>query len=305
MTLSVDETLCTATVSIGNFNGCGVYIDWIDWNYPSVQQGPYSSGSTPTHTYPGSGTYTVCYSAVEIGDDGLNCNEKLVCETITLDCQDCYCGTFSGLFFPLNRIILGSPTFCEIPEVSLICPLPGKSIQLTGSFQCAGPNCPPTAQVSWELYRLPNTSTPVAASSTTANPYFTVNILPTWYAIPGSYELRLVGHCGVQECPCVVRFRVDCPDPCPCDEDAFNVAVHKGFTSMTSNLACKACFAPVALSDCDSVSWHIGSVSNPPVGATYGNQTFCHTFASSGTYTIVMSVIRKKSDGTVCAMAVK
>ena len=306
VTLSIDQQLCTATLDIGGFDGCDGYIEWIDWNYPSTQQGPYPPGSSVTYNYSGSGTYTICYLAIERDTaTGINCNEKLVCETITLDCADCYCGTFSSLFFPLNRDVQGSSAFCDAPEITLGCPAPGRSIQLTGSFQCAGPNCPATAQVSWQLYRLPNTTTPVASSTTTANPYFSISILPAWYATPGSYELRLVGHCGVQECPCIVRFRVDCPDPCPCDEAAFMKAVKKGFASVTSNLACQACFAPVALSDCDSVSWHIGSISNPPVGATFGNQTFCQNFASSGTYTIVMSVIRKKSDGTVCAMAVK
>lgn len=306
ITLSIDQQLCTATLDIGDFDGCDSYIEWVDWNYPSTQQGPYPPGSSVTYNYSGSGTYTICYLAIERDTaTGINCNEKLVCETITLDCEDCYCGTFTNLFFPLNRNVQGSSTFCGAPEITLGCPAPGRSIQLTGSFQCAGPNCPAIAQVSWELYRLPNTSTPVAVSSTTANPYFSISILPAWYATPGSYELRLIGHCGVQECPCIVRFRVECPDPCPCDEDAFNVAVHKGFASISSSLACQACFAPVALSDCDSVSWHIGSASNPAVGTTIGNQTFCRSFSSSGTYTIVMVVTRKKSDGTTCSMATK
>ena len=81
--------------------------------------------------------------------------------------------------------------------------------------------------------------------------------------------------------------------------------MHKGFASISSSLACQACFAPVALSDCDSVSWHIGSASNPALGTTVGNQTFCRSFSSSGTYTIVMVVTRKRSDGTICSTATK
>jgi hypothetical protein len=155
------------------------------------------------------------------------------------------------------------------------------------------------------LYRLPNTTIPVASGSTFANPWFGISILPLWYAIPGSYEIRLTGHCGTQKCPCVVKFKVDCPDPCPCDLVPFLKAVNKGFSVASSGLTCKACFTPFALNGCDMVTWHIGSAANPPIGMTNGSQTFCHTFPSSGTYTIFMVVTRKKSDGSVCATATK
>lgn len=305
ISLSVDNILCKATLNIGNFNGCDDYIEWVDWNYPSQQQqGPFLSGSMPMHTYPGSGTYTVCYLAIERDSTGLICFEKLVCETITIDCADCYCGTFSGLFFPLNRIILGTPTICDAPEeITIPCPSPGNSIQFTGLFQCAGPNCPATAQVTWELIRLPNTS--VKSGTTTANPYFGINILPAWYAIPGSYELRLVGHCGQQECPCIVRFKVDCPDPCPCNVDALDAAVDQGFAIVKYPTSCKACFVPVALSDCETVEWHLNTANGPLIGTSVGNNAICHTFPGSGTYTVVMIVTRRRSDGSICGVFTK
>lgn len=310
VSLSVDNNLCKVTLNVGNLPPCDV-IDWIDWDYPNnqVQQGPFPVGSMPMHTYPAAGTYTVCYLAIERDANGMICFEKLVCDTITVECPDCYCGTFSALFFPLNRAIFGSSAFCNAQEeITIACPPPGKSIQFTGLFQCAGTNCPPTAPVTWALYRLPNTTIPVASGSTQANPYFGISILPAWYATPGSYELRLVGHCGLQECPCIVRFRVDCPDPCPCnppDIEALSAAVNQGFAVVKYPTVCKACFVPVALSDCETVEWHLNTANGPLIGNSVGNNAICHTFNGPGTYTVVMVVTRRRSDGSICEVFTK
>lgn len=307
VTLSVDNNLCKATLNVGNLPPCDV-IEWIDWGDGGPQQtGPFPPGSMPMHTYPAAGTYIVCYLAIERDTSGLICFEKVMCDTITVKCPNCYCGTFSNLFFPLNRIILGTSTFCDAPEeITIACPSPGNSIQFTGLFQCAGPNCPPTAQITWELVRLPNTS--VMSGSTTANPYFGISILPAWYATPGSYELRLVGHCGLQECPCIVRFRVDCPDPCPCDPpdiQALSAAVSQGFSVVKYPTSCKTCFVPTSLSDCERVEWHLNTANGPLIGTSVGNNAICHTFNGPGTYTVVMVVTRRRSDGSICQVFTK
>jgi PKD repeat protein len=312
VSLSVDNNLCKVTLNVGNLPPCDV-IDWIDWDYPNnqVQQGPFPPGSMPMHTYPAAGTYSVCYLAIERDTNGMICFEKLVCDTITVECPGCYCGTFSNLFFPLNRAIFGSSAFCDAQEeITLACPTPGKSIQFTGLFQCAGPNCPPTAPITWALYKLPITSTtlPIASGSTQANPYFGISILPAWYATPGLYELRLVGHCGLQECPCIVRFRVDCPDPCPCnppDIEALSAAVNQGFAIVKYPISCKACFVPTALSDCETVEWHLNTANGPLIGSSVGNNAICHTFNGPGSYTVVMVVTRRRSDGSICAVFTK
>ncbi|MFM9950518.1 MAG: choice-of-anchor L domain-containing protein, partial [Saprospiraceae bacterium] len=245
------------------------------------------------------GPNTITWTAMD--DAG---NTSICIVVVTVVCPgDCACGTFSALFFPLTRNVPGVSAFCDAPEVTVGCPAPGNSIQFTGLFQCAGPDCPATAQVSWELVRLPNTS--VTSGSTTANPYFGINILPAWYATPGSYELRLTGHCGLQECPCIVRFKVDCPDPCPCDVDALDAAVSQGFAVVKYPTSCKACFVPVALSDCETVEWRLNTANGPLIGASVGNNAFCHTFTGPGTYTVVMIVTRRNSDGTICEVFTK
>jgi len=133
-----------------------------------------------------------------------------------------------------------------------------------------------------------------------AGPYFYLPILPLDYAQPGVYTLVLQGNCGGQPCPpCVIHFSVNCPDPCPCDPVQFQADVALGFANALWSNSCKACFAPIALNDCDMVQWSVNG--GPVIGMTNGTQSFCHVFPSSGVYVVTMTVIRKKSDGSVCA----
>lgn len=97
--LTTDNGLCKATLNIGNFGGCDDYIEWLDWEYPGQQQGPFAQGTMPMHTYPGSGTYTVCYLAIEKDINGFICFEKVVCDTITVNCDG------SGCTCPNNSLI--------------------------------------------------------------------------------------------------------------------------------------------------------------------------------------------------------
>ncbi len=297
VTLTVDNDSCKATLNVGNLPACD-FIQWVDWGDGHQDPGPPSGGMV-MHTYAGSGTYSICYLAIEVDTNGLFCFEKLVCDTIVVDCDSCFCGHFSHMFMRPGETLPGKPVFCDTTTVLIPCPKPGKSIQFTGKFQCAGTNCPPKTTVFWNLIRLPSTS--VMSGSTPANPYFGINILPAWYGTPGHYELQLTAYCGSDTCTCIVRFTVDCPDPCPCDPTNFSNAVKKGFSSVSSGVNCKACFVPVALNDCDMVSWYIGNLNNPPLAMTTGSQPFCHQFNGSGFFTIIMVAMRKRIDGTVCA----
>jgi len=102
--LTTDNGNCKATLDIGNLDGCDDYIEWLDWDYPSQPQGPFAQGSTPMHTYPGGGTYTVCYLAIEKDINGFICFEKEVCDTITVNCDG------SGCDCPNNSLI-SNPSF--------------------------------------------------------------------------------------------------------------------------------------------------------------------------------------------------
>jgi hypothetical protein len=301
-----DDVMVTGFFGCNDNNGdpcANTPVDWI----LTGPNGVISSGASPTNnlslTFPKTdvddpGTYflflsTLCNGAI----DSCTCTVRWIRE----ECDTCFCGTFSDMYFRFAKTIPRKQVFCDAPTEVLACPKPGNSLLFSGKFQCAGNNCPPTAPVTWYLVRLPNT--PVASGTTTANPYFGINILPAWYGTPGNYELRLNGLCDLDTCECLIRFSTNCPDPCPCDLTNFTNAVTKGFANVNSGVSCKACFAPVALNGCDMVSWHIGSVNNPSLGMTTGNQTFCHTFSSSGFYTVFMVVTRKTINGTICATA--
>lgn len=85
--LSVDNDLCKAILTVNNLPSCDI-IQWVDWGDGHQDPGP-ANGSMAMHTYNGSGTYSVCYLAIELDTTGLFCFEKLVCDTFTLDCSPC------------------------------------------------------------------------------------------------------------------------------------------------------------------------------------------------------------------------
>ncbi len=83
---TVDNDSCKATLNIGDFE-CDNYIEWIDWGDGSPQQaGHFFAGGMAMHTYTASGTYEVCYLAIERGNDGFICFEKVICDTLVVAC---------------------------------------------------------------------------------------------------------------------------------------------------------------------------------------------------------------------------
>lgn len=298
--LIVDDDLCKVTLQIDDLP-CDDYLEWVDWGDQVVDQGPFFPGSMPMHTYTGPGTYTISYLAIELDDNGLICFEKIFTETITIACDTCFCGAFSNMYFRWKKGVPGIQVNCDSAAVQLPCPDPGQPYRFSGLFQCVGANCPPTTQVNWTLTRLP--ATPITSGTTLSQPQFGFFIHPIWYQTPGMYEIQLSGQCGSDTCTCRIRFNVDCPGACPCGPDelqAFSQAVSQGFAVTQYPNSCKTCFSPKVLSGCETVSWHINDVSNPPIATSVNNQTVCHTFPGAGTYTVIMVVTRLKPDGTIC-----
>ncbi len=211
----------------------------------------------------------------------------------------CTCGGFSKLYVRNTPGSLNQPITCGGSPVVLPC-YPGYGYHLTGAFQCDGTDCPDEHQINWTL------SGPGGSHSggfTDDDPFFGIHLLPTYFHQPGLYTLTMNGNCGTSVCSCTVRFVVDCPPLCPCDSStiqALQANTAKGFATAVSIASCKACFSPLALSDCETVEWHISSTSGTPIGTTVGKQTFCYTFPAPGTYTVIMVVSRKRPDGSLC-----
>jgi hypothetical protein len=206
---------------------------------------------------------------------------------------DCTCAFSSmQILGPLAHQV--QTVTCGGVPVTLSC-LAGTGYIFTGSW---GPGTP--ININWTL------SGPGATQNGTCtgnNPFFSINLLPTYFSQPGLYTLTLQGKCGDKICPCIVQFNVNCPDPCPCsssDLQTFQANVAKGFATTFASSSCKVCFSPVALTSCETVEWFLNSGTGTPIGISTGNQSFCHSFSGPGTYNVKMIVTRKKSDGSLC-----
>ncbi|MFN0013473.1 MAG: hypothetical protein ACKVU2_02900, partial [Saprospiraceae bacterium] len=89
VSLSVDHDNCKAKLNIGNLLACDE-IRSINWGDGATAQGPFTAGAMPMHTYAGSGTYAISYSAVEYDYSTTPpklCFEKVLRDTIRLDCD--------------------------------------------------------------------------------------------------------------------------------------------------------------------------------------------------------------------------
>ncbi len=218
--------------------------------------------------------------------------------------DECVCGTFDHTGFGYEK---GSFTSmpCDAGTVfNLQCALPGQRFWFTGSFACMGNSCPASSNVDWELWRVaPGATTLVDKNTVSAGPYFGIPMIPSYFTVGGTYEMRLKGSCGGAACPpCIIKFTMPaCPVSCACTD--LKKEVDKGFYRVYAHSKCRMCFTPTALQDCDQVSWFVEPVDTNfvnQVGATTGRQSFCFDFPGGGAYTVTMKVARKQPDGTMC-----
>ena len=98
----------------------------------------------------------------------------------------------------------------------------------------------------------------------------------------------------------VVHFGI-CKNVCTCNSVALESDAAKGFAVIRNGSSCKTCFSPLALKHCDEVEWSINGGST--VGSQVGVRSFCHDFTAAGSYTVTMTVVRRDSDGNICAEA--
>ena len=285
---------------VGNLMECNT-IDYINWGDGTLIDGPFFGNTTLRHTYAEAGNYEVQYQVREFDPQDTSqqtCFEHIFIDDITILPDTCFCGDFSNLFFRSgdNAEV---EVFCGSDPILIECPDLGKSILFTGLFYCNGNSCDDQIPISWILSGPGGTQT----GTSLTDPFFNVQILPSYISQNGEYTLSLSGQCGNQSCQCRVKFIVDCPDLCPCnpaDILAFANAVDMGFSQASQANACMACFSPLAISNCETVDWYVGAIAGTPLATTNGSQSFCYTFTDPGSYTMIMVVSRKKPDGSDC-----
>lgn len=214
------------------------------------------------------------------------------------NCQNigCTCGSFSDLYARWAQGLQSQPVVCGAAPVMVGCPNPGFGYAFSGKFTCLG-NCQSNPPLHWSVTGPSGTH---SGNTAVVNDFFGFQLLPSYCAMPGLYTLTLTSSCDGVPCnSCVIQFQVvPCPDPCPCDLADFQADLSKGFASTLWASACRACFSPLALTDCDEVEWFINGIS---VGTALGNQSFCHNFPAPGIYNVMMAVTRRKTDGSICA----
>lgn len=240
------------------------------------------------------GTYSLTLATLCPGQtDSCRCTVRWIQDA----CDTCYCEGFSDMFIRTHAGLMNQPVACGDSAVILPCPDPGMAFQLTGVFACVGDSCAPDHQIDWLLTGPGGTN---GGSFNDNDPYFGISLLPNWFSQPGLYTLSLQGICDGDTCICEMSFQIDCPDLCPCDVQQLSQDVSQGFAVAVSTKSCKACFSPLALNDCVTVSWWEDGISGPPDGTTTGAQTYCHSFSGPGTYNVTMVVTQLKPDGSLC-----
>jgi hypothetical protein len=275
----------------------------IQWVLTDPQGSPIQSSAGPITANPGfnftldptwfvqPGTYALTMTGM---CGGVAC-DSCVLYLESLGCS-CHCGNFSNMYLRSANAPPGLVVNCGEAPVQVNCPSPNLSLLFTGVFECENANiCPDSALVNWTLIRLPDDI--VATGNMIASPFFGLSILPSWYAVPGTYEIQLSGTCGSDSCACSIQFTVDCPEACVCDSDDFEEDLNRGFSTTLFDNSCEACFASILMTDCDVIEWSIDGVS---YGTSMGGMMFFHTFPSAGTYSVTMSVTRFNADGSVC-----
>lgn len=312
VTVQVDQDICKATVNIGDLSEC-VEITMIDWGDGNISNGPFGSGSTPMHTYGGTGVYIINITAAEFSLDGDTCFTHIIERVADMDCpQDCECNGWQDLFFGFNGDIQFQkevPVDCgDMDPIVLECPNKIKKFYFHGNFNCTDA-C--GGDVDWEIIEDGSTTatssgTVISSNSGAGNSYhFDINGIP--YPPAGSYKLRLSSTCGSGSCACEVAFIMpECNPECVCENPILPPPPASIITayhlSGCNNVLIPAFFLE---DECDEITWRFrpdGQVSYTTIGVSQGNDPISYDFQATGfgTYQICMQVKRTLDDGTIC-----
>ncbi|MDO8366253.1 MAG: LamG-like jellyroll fold domain-containing protein [Saprospiraceae bacterium] len=296
--VTVDNANCKATLNIGNLPPCD-YIEWVNWGDQNQSFGPFVAGDMPMHSYTQSGTYVIQYLAIEVNPHtGLICFEKILTETIVVECDTCYCGSFSNLFIRPNS----GPSIavaCGGPAPTITCPPNGQNLPITGTFLCQGNNCPPSTTVDWMLFD-PSGAMVVSVTGVQADPNFGISVPANLLNQPGVYCVKLVGYCDGKPCPpCLIKFLLETPcDTCCKDYDKF-LAIAQNVQLFGTLGDCTLSFQATGLNDCMQISYDWGDGSGTQ-GPFVDNTLVTHTYPATGTYYVCYTIEEVNASGVVC-----
>ncbi len=295
--MQVDIQDCKVKISMPQFNDCHYIHESPDWgdNTP-IQIGVFPANQMWMHEYNQSGTYDICVTVYEKNGKNI-CWYREICEKVTVQCIDsCSCEAFENLMFKYDKTNVVNASCGD--SVSLICPPQNCAWVFTGELNCIG-HCP-FSKVEWQI--TDNTGAIIGSGLSLAYPSFGIFIPPSIVESGGYYTLTLTGNCGGNICRCIIPIYFEgCNITCPCDPQDLENDVDAGIQVVSDSKDCLLCFQPNSLSDCDEVKWYLLSNPNQAFASSIGNQILCYKFPSRGNYLVKMSVIRRKTDGTVCS----
>jgi len=208
---TIVQTNCKVTVSAPQFDTCYFFSSPPSLDGSLVPQIITNANDMWMYNFTQSGIHQVC---VTVFDD---CNSRQMCTRFEVECDTCYCGSFSNISARLTGGAQNQSITCG-DTIPLNCP---QVFQLGGDFNCKGNDCDTTTKLDWKLEGPINTS-----GSISINTGFTLPLTASAFAASGLYTLTLTGYCDGKECPpCIIYFNATACDStwaCPCDNMTFN-----------------------------------------------------------------------------------
>ncbi|NNL93035.1 MAG: hypothetical protein HKO66_12420, partial [Saprospiraceae bacterium] len=142
VTISIDNDSCKVKLMLDSLD-CNNYLEYIDWGDSTFDNGPIPPNGMAMHVYPASGTYIISYLAIELDDDGFICFEKIVNDTITLNCITCDCPGNSVNLVTNGDFSSGKTGFTSDLPCNSNCGHGSYSIGTNFKTKCSGwPNVP-------------------------------------------------------------------------------------------------------------------------------------------------------------------
>jgi len=293
VTITLDSIKCKATLNIGNLPKCDS-IGPIFWGDGASSTGPFIAGTMPMHTYAGSGSYFITWTATEYDYSVMpprKCFEKVFKDSINLDCDTCQCKSFSSMIFiNPNWPAAFVGVTCGSPSVQLPCIKPGQVFFFDGRLNCNAINCPRDS-IHWNIVQ--TISGQLVSSGTAsfyglnATPNFNFDLNPVLFNAGVEYMLNITGQCGSNTCNCKINFSFAA---CPCPCDSIKQDVFQGFYVSGNKLNCNRTVKPAALCPNDKVSWVVTPSITPLPGNSIGNNSQVIQFSNPGIYNVCMFV---------------
>ncbi len=285
VTVTVDPANCKVKLSIGQLPPCDD-IKNINWGDGNFTPGPLVAGGMAMHNYAGSGTYIVSFLAEEYDYSVMPpklCFEKLVRDTIKLNCQSSCCTTAAQFMQNIQNAVSFSvdPANCKI-KLNI------------GQL----PPCDDIRDINW------------GDGNFDAGPFVSGGMSMHTYAGSGTYIVSFLAEeydysvtppklCFEK----LVRdtFKLDCPHPDTCchDSTTFNNLVAQGFTVALLN--CKAIVTAPQFDTC----YFFGTPpsldgANVPQVITDPSGMWMYNFTQSGTHQVCVTVFDACQSKKMC-----